>query len=148
MHLRSTGEDWGVPVGAQVSPPNARVILVDSRHERQTIMRIMVEAALGQGAVVAQATSAAEASKAVEQYDVDVAVVEIQLPLADGLAAVVLLREEHPSLVIVVCTFHRSATVERAALDAGADAYLAKPVSPVELRAIVATGHRAPLAIV
>lgn len=134
-------------MGAQVSPPVARVILVDSRRERQTIMRVMVEAALGEGAVVAETASAAEASNAVERYDADTAVVEIQLPLADGLAAVAFLRGAHPGLVIVVCTFHRNADVERAALEAGADAYLSKPVSPVDLRAIVAIGHRAPLPI-
>jgi len=109
-------------------------------------MRVMVEAALGDGAVVAEAASAAEASEAIERYDADVAVVEIQLPLADGLAAVASLREEHPALVIVVCTFHRNPVLEQAALDAGADAYLPKPVSPVDLRAAVETGHRVVLA--
>ena len=133
-------------MGAQGFPSHARVVLVDSRHERQAIMRVMVEAALGDGAVVAEAASAAEASQAIERYDADVAVVEIQLPLAEGLAAVASLREGHPALVIVVCTFHRSPAFEQAALDAGADAYLPKPVSPVDLRATVDAGHRVVLA--
>jgi two-component system response regulator DesR len=110
-------------------------------------MRAVVEAALGDGTVVAEVSMAAEVSDAIERHGADAAVLEIQLPLVEGLAAIAALREQHPLLVIVVCTFDRGAALERQALDAGADAYLAKPASAVDLRRLLGSGHREPQAV-
>lgn len=96
-------------------------------------MRVLVESGERAGTVVAQADSPATALAAADRYDPDVVVLEIQMPIAAGLAAVAGLRAAHPSLVIVVCTFHRDPSTRRQALVAGADVYLAKPVSARDL---------------
>ena len=126
---------------------SARVVLVDGRRERQAVMRAVVEAALGAGTVVAEVRTASEVGDAVERHGADAAVLEIQLPLVEGLASIVALRAQCPSLVIVVCTFDRGTALERQALDAGADAYLAKPASAVDLRRLLGSGRRAPQAV-
>lgn len=110
-----------------------RVLLVDDRSERREVMRVVVETGDSAGTVVAQAGSPAAAVAAAGRYDPDVVVLEIQMPVAAGLATIASLRAAHASLVIVVCTFHADPSTRRQALVAGADAYLSKPVSAREL---------------
>jgi DNA-binding NarL/FixJ family response regulator len=61
-------------------------------------------------------------------------VVEIQMPLASGLATIAALRADYPGLRIVVCTFHGDSSTREQAAAAGADAYLLKPVNARDLR--------------
>jgi two-component system response regulator DesR len=107
-------------------------------------MRMVVESGAGAATVVAQVASAEEALAAVDRGGADAAVVEVQLPVADGLAVIAALRAAYPSLVIVVCTFHRDPETKRLAAAAGADSYLVKPVSARDLRRALGTATRAP----
>ncbi len=134
-------------MGTQVPPTSARVVLVDVRHDRQAVLRVMVEACLGLGAVVAETSTPSEASEAIERCQADVALIEIQMPLSEGLAAVASLRADHPALLIVVCMFNRGAELQRLCLEAGADAFLPKPVSALDLRTVIRAGHRAPVPV-
>jgi DNA-binding NarL/FixJ family response regulator len=126
---------------------SARVILVDARHERQAIMRAVVEAALGDGTVVAELATTSEVAEAAETHNANCAVLEMPSPLVDGLAAIASLRDQCPSLLIVVCTFDRGIAPERQVLEAGADAYLSKPVSAVDLRRLLSFPRRETLAV-
>jgi DNA-binding response OmpR family regulator len=135
-----------VPEGAVADQAVATraVVLVDVRPERRGPMISVVEMAIG-GGTVAQVSTADEAMAAVERFGAEAAIVEVQLPLADGLAVIAALRAAYPALVIVVCTFHHDPVTEQRAEDAGADAYVVKPVSTRELRGVLAAGRRAPL---
>jgi DNA-binding NarL/FixJ family response regulator len=114
-----------------------QVVLVDVRPERRALMRKVLDLAVGDGTVVAEVSDASGARRAVSDYGADVAVVEIQLPVQDGLEMIATLRAEHPALKIVVCTFQPDATTRRRAVEAGADDYLVKPVSARQLRAAI-----------
>jgi CheY-like chemotaxis protein len=124
---------------------DARVVLVDVRPERRAILRTMVDIALGAGTAVAQVATATEAVAAVERHSANCAVVEIQLPVAEGLATIAALRGAYPSLTIVVCSFHAGAGTQSQSRDAGADAYLVKPVGTRELRGALGARHQADL---
>jgi DNA-binding NarL/FixJ family response regulator len=115
------------------------VLLVDERSDRREVMRVIVESGDNAGTVVAQADSTAAALAAADRHDPDVVVLEIQMPVAAGLATIAGLRAAHPSLVIVVCTFHADPSTRRQVLVAGANAYLIKPVSARELHAACRT---------
>jgi CheY-like chemotaxis protein len=110
-----------------------RVLLVDDRPERRSVIRALTETRVGAGTVVAEAATAAAALAAVRAGTVDAAVVEIHMPIPVGLAVIAALRAEQPALVIVVCSFHAGPAARHEALAAGADAYLTKPVSPRDL---------------
>jgi CheY-like chemotaxis protein len=114
--------------------PRPRVVLIDSRSERRAVMRRVVEQALGDDTVVAQVGNEVEALAAVERRLADAAVVEIQMPVADGLSVIAALRAARPSLLIVVCTFHGDRGTQAQAAEAGADSYLVKPFSARDLR--------------
>jgi DNA-binding NarL/FixJ family response regulator len=80
-----------------------------------------------------------------------VVVLEIAMPLAEGLDTITALRLMSPSLRIVVCSFQHDAATVQAALDRGADAWVTKPAGSAELRAALgapfaprAVRHRPP----
>lgn len=120
-----------------------RAVLVDARSERRALMRRVVDAALGAGTVVAEVVSARDALIAIDHHHADAVVLELQ-PLAEGIAAIAELRAAHPSIVIVVCTFHADRATRSRALSAGADDYLVKPVSVGDLRAVTAARQAFP----
>jgi DNA-binding NarL/FixJ family response regulator len=124
----------------------SRVVLVDVRPERRALMRGVVEMAIGPGTVRAEVASGSEALAAVERHHADAVIVEIQLPVAEGLAVIAALRSAHPAVAILVCTFHHDRTTEREATEAGADAYLVKPVNARDVRAALGSVPLPPLA--
>lgn len=120
-----------------------RVLVIDSPGERRHFMAHILQQA-GQVTVVGYADGPVSALEAVGRHGANAAVLEIQLPIAQGLDTISALREEFPALAIIVCSFHGQATTRQAALDRGADGYLVKPVRPTELHALLrsALDHR------
>ncbi len=112
---------------------DVRVLVVDHRVERRQLMGHVVELGGDDIVVVGYAQDPAGAIDAVKRLDVTAALVEIQIPLPEGLATIAALRAASPSMRIVVCTFHDDEPTRAAALAQGADAYRVKPLSPREL---------------
>lgn len=67
--------------------------------------------------------------------------IEIQLPVTQGLDTISSLRYDYPALRIIVCSFHCDQATKSAALARGADAYLLKPLSPRHLRPLLRSPH-------
>ena len=114
-----------------------RVVLVDGRRDRRSVMRQVFEHSGVDATVVAEADTGADAVALIEQHGASVAVVELHHPLTDGLAAVAELRRGLPELTIVVTSFAADSAIRSQVLDGGADAYLVKPVSAREVMAAV-----------
>ena len=115
-----------------------RVILVDARPERRELIRHLVAGTGVAELDVGEAGSGAEAVDLLDQSDRDVAVVEIQMPVQEGLEAIAALRRRSADLRIVVCSFHRDPATKELALGRGADVYLDKPVSSEVLNGVFA----------
>jgi DNA-binding NarL/FixJ family response regulator len=116
-----------------------RVVLVDVRAERRQLMRHVVEGGETGALVVAEADSESAALLMVEQQHADAVVLDIQMPVQQGLETVAALRSKFSRLAIVVCSFHLDRGTRELALAQGADVYLAKPISPRELNAAIRT---------
>ncbi len=114
-----------------------RVLVLDAKDDRRQIMRHVVELGDEDVKVVGFAHDATSALEAVDRLGASVVLIEIQLPVAQGLAAIGALRDAHPTLRIVVCSFHENASTREAAIACGADTYVAKPVSPRALRPLL-----------
>ena len=69
---------------------------------------------------------------------VDIAVIDVGLPDADGFELVQSLRRQYPSLGLLMLTGRASVTDQMRGLSSGADAYLAKPV---DVSLLAATLH-------
>jgi DNA-binding NarL/FixJ family response regulator len=76
--------------------------------------------------VVAAARNGLEAIELADELDPDAAVVDLHMPLVDGVTAVARLRRDHPNLCLIVVTADGDQTLHVAAVAAGADGVLEK----------------------
>lgn len=129
-------------LGVSPSPDfKLRLVVIDGRDDRRQLMTHVLEQA-GDMLVVGHADGPVSAVEAVHRLQANAVLLEIQLPLTQGLDTISALRDDFPALAIIVCSFHPSTATKRAALDRGADAYLVKPVSLRDLRSILRPAPR------
>jgi DNA-binding NarL/FixJ family response regulator len=96
--------------------------------------------------VVGQAADGADAVALAKLLRPDVVVMDLKMPVLNGLDATRLVRDALPSTPVVVLTAFTGDELERAAVAAGAAAYVAKDANLEELRAalaaVAALAHR------
>ena len=113
-----------------------RVLLVDDEELVRFGLRTVLEAA-GDFTVVAEAGNGLAAVHAVQEHRPDVVLMDIRMPVKDGLAATrEILALPNPPQVAVLTTFHADEYVY-AALAAGAAGFLLKDTPPREIAAAV-----------
>jgi DNA-binding NarL/FixJ family response regulator len=83
--------------------------------------------------VVGQVRSISEAVEIAGSLDLDLIITDIRLPVATGMQDILELRSGYPSARLLALTAHDSAESIRAAFAAGADGYLLKDATRVEL---------------
>ena len=126
-------------VGVRPSPDfHVRVVVVDGRRDRRELMSYVLQQAENV-VVVGYADGPVSAVEAVDRLRAQAVMLELQLPVMQGLDTISVLRDDYPALAIIACSFHAKAATTQAALDRGADAYLAKPFSVRDLRAVLRT---------
>jgi two-component system response regulator DesR len=76
--------------------------------------------------VVAVARNGIEAIECAEQHEPDAAVIDVHMPLLDGVSAIARLRRDHASLCLIALTGDDDPDLHRSARQAGADAVLEK----------------------
>lgn len=115
-----------------------RVLICDD----QTLIRSSLELILGTDSsleVVGTAADGAEAVTAARELNPDVVLMDIQMPVLDGVSATAQITSEGMAKVIVLTTFDRDDYLF-AALDAGASGFLLKNTEPeVLMQAVHAT---------
>ena len=121
-------------VSGDVQEADVRAVVVDIRSERRQQIRYLLERSLAP-AEIAEADSRAAAIELVDRFHPDLVVLEIQMPLQEGLDTIAALHLVSPRPRIVVCSFHGDAATIQGALDRGADAYLTKPVNAADFGA-------------
>lgn len=92
---------------------------------------------------VVEATNGDSALKLLDELEPDVVVLDVMMPGLDGVE--VCLRIDHTRTKVVMLTARDDPDLERAALDAGADAFVTKPFSAVELLDVIGRVLRPPV---
>ena len=76
--------------------------------------------------VVAAAENGLEAIELAASLDIEAAVIDLHMPLLDGVTAAARLRHDHPNVCLIALTGDAAPALHRAARDAGADDVLLK----------------------
>jgi CheY-like chemotaxis protein len=114
-----------------------RVVLIDTRPDRRLLVRHLFESTGLVATDIGEAANTADAVELLDREDRDLVVVEIQMPVSQGLETIAALRSHSPGLPIVVCSFHCDPATKELALAQGADVYLDKPVGSLYLKAVL-----------
>jgi DNA-binding NarL/FixJ family response regulator len=111
-------------VTAQVSE-TISVVLADDDEAYLESLRGLVEQQPGL-TVIGVARDGLQAIERVNELDPDAVVIDLHMPLLDGVSVVTRLRREHASLCLIALTGDPEPTLHRAAEAAGADAVMLK----------------------
>ena len=117
--------------GGPPVPGVIRVLLAEDQALVRDGLRLLLE--LEGGFEVTAVANGREAVAAARRAPPDVAVIDVRMPVLDGIGCVRLLRREHPPLPIVMLTTYQDDGLVRECLEAGADAYLLKDMAPEDL---------------
>lgn len=109
----------------------ARVILADDhRMLREGLRRSLEEHGL---VVLAEASDGEEAVRLAEELSPDVVLMDVSMPVLDGIAATRLVRQRAPDTQVVILTMHSDDESVARAIRAGAAGYLVKDCSTEEV---------------
>ncbi|NTV02005.1 MAG: response regulator [Chlorobiaceae bacterium] len=134
LHTLRCRPDWQEDVGQQQDAPARKrtVMIVDDDATSLKLMKTMIESA-GYRAVCAK--HGGEAIEMLEQYDADLILMDLNMPVMDGFATVTAIRDgrmsrqfRHDADIPVIALTGAGKDVAQKALDAGFNAFLTKPV--------------------
>ncbi len=112
-----------------------RILIVDDEPNVRLVFRTALEAT---GYLVTEAAAGDAALVQLRRLPIDLILLDLKMPLVDGMETLRLLRDAGNETPVVVITAHGSVPDAVAAMKLGAVDFLPKPVSPVTLRAVVA----------
>lgn len=123
-------------MNASSSPPTeispARLVIVDDHALVREGLRSMLEAEPDMR-IVGEATNGREAIQISHRLRPDVILMDLRMPVMDGVAATRKIKAEYPSTCVIILTIRDSPDYLSEAREAGADAYLLKEVSHQEI---------------
>jgi DNA-binding NarL/FixJ family response regulator len=119
--------------------PMIRVLLVDDHRLVRAGLTSLLNTA-PDVEVVGEAADGAAALEQAEGADIDLVLMDLSMPVMDGVTATRKLRERHPDIRIVVLTSFVDQDRVRDAIAAGATGYVLKDCSPDELLSAVRSG--------
>ncbi len=128
--------------GRGISGPGSICLLVVDDHP--TNLKVVELILSGAGVVVTTATNGEEALESWNQGSFDLILMDMQMPVMDGLSAVraIRAREAHEGRArtpIVMLTANASVEHVRAGISAGGDGHLTKPITPEALFSAIET---------
>ncbi|MCA1605485.1 MAG: response regulator [Acidobacteria bacterium] len=141
--LNQTGptEHAGRKVGGSGESPT--ILLVEDTEDNRHMMKKLLEMS---GYRVLEATNGEEAVQVTSKESPELILMDLSLPIIDGLAATRLIRNlpDGSDLPIIAVSAHDTADFHADALAAGCDAYITKPINYPELEEVVARLMAAP----
>ena len=102
-----------------------RVLLADDDRTFLESLRELIDRQPELG-VVGLAENGLEAIERADELEPDAVVIDLHMPLVDGVTAVARLRHDHPSLCVIALTGDEAPKLHEAVMEAGADGVLLK----------------------
>ncbi|HET7481418.1 MAG TPA: response regulator transcription factor [Actinomycetota bacterium] len=113
-------------------PTPYRTILADDVFDLRFMVKLALERS-GHFVVVAEAENGDEAVKMAEQHQPDLVLLDVSMPVKDGLEALPDIRTVSPEAKVVMLSGFEATRLSQVALEGGASAYLEKGIPPGQL---------------
>jgi PAS domain S-box-containing protein len=111
-----------------------RILLVEDDASMRSSLTMILSR---KGYHIETASSGTEASEMVKKSNYHLGILDIKLPDMDGIELLGVLKEINPDMVVIMVTGYASIETAVRALNAGASAYITKPVNLDEVLAII-----------
>jgi DNA-binding NarL/FixJ family response regulator len=118
-----------------------RVVIADDEGDFLLALRPLIEDGSGL-TVVGEARNGLDAIELVDELLPDAVVIDVHMPLVDGVTAVARLRKDHPELWLFALTGDPERSLHQAISEAGADAVLLKDDLAETLKARLTAARR------
>ena len=109
-----------------------RTILADDVFDLRFMVKLALERS-GRFQVVAEAENGDEAVKMAREHQPDLVLLDVSMPVKDGLEALPDIRSVSPKAKVVMLSGFEASRLAGTALESGASAYLEKGIPPNEL---------------
>jgi len=117
-----------------------KVLIVDDQALIREGLSLMLDL-YGEIEIAGEASNGKEAIEFVEREEVDVILMDIRMPVMDGVEATKVIKEKYPNIkIIILTTFNEDEYIFKG-LKNGADSYILKDVSSKELVNIIKSVH-------
>ncbi|WP_372883045.1 Hpt domain-containing protein [Psychromonas sp.] len=115
--------------------PAAKVLVVDDGNENRELVRLVLEE---QGLEIVTAVHGKDGLEKLHENNFDLVLMDVQMPVMDGYAAVELMRKQGMLKPIVALTAHAMKGIEQRCLQAGYSHYMTKPIEINKLLSLTA----------
>jgi two-component system nitrate/nitrite response regulator NarL len=119
-------------------PYPVKVLLVDDHAVVRDGIRARLESNAG-FEVVGEAVNGREALQKVEELNPDVVLMDISMPVMNGMDAAMQLREKFPDTKVIILTMHEHKEYIQGVIRCGAQGYIVKDVSAQEMISAIKT---------
>ncbi len=107
-----------------------KVLIVEDEPSNQQLLKLFLQPT---HAVLLMCENGLEALEIINHQDIDIVLMDIKMPVMNGLEATMKIKKIKPEIPIIIQTAYAMANEREDAFKAGCDAYLAKPVKKVQL---------------
>jgi two-component system, cell cycle response regulator DivK len=118
----------------QVERGNAPILVVEDESDIRLLLKAILEA---EGYSVIEAATGKDAVSACVELQPRLILMDISLPLLDGLSATRLIKAEERLRDVPVVAVSAYSTARRRALQAGCSDFISKPINIQELKAVI-----------
>lgn len=100
------------------------VLIVDDSDFMRNLLREILD---GEHTIVGEAENGIEAVELFREHDPNIIMMDIAMPIQDGIEATAEIKSESPGTSIIMCTSVEQEEMMKEAIKAGADGYITKP---------------------
>ncbi len=108
-----------------------KILLVDDERD---FLRTLGKRLVKRGMTLEMAHSGEEALEKLETYEADVVLLDVKMPIMDGLTVLQTIKQTWPLIEVIMLTGHASVEVAIRGMELGAFDYLMKPMDFEELQ--------------
>lgn len=105
-----------------------KILIVEDEELERTSMKIFLEENLSDTEIVGEAKSGFEAMDILEKKEVNLMLVDINIPGTDGLEVIKFARQKSPKMVIIITTAYDDFNIAHRAIKLKVDDFLLKPI--------------------
>jgi CheY-like chemotaxis protein len=119
-------------------PMSARILIADDSSSVRTLLKKLLESHSNLWTVCAEAANGLEAVQKAVELKPDLAIIDLQMPVMDGLSASARIAKSLPKIPILMNTIHKSDYVDSEAKHAGVREVISKAEPGALLKAVEA----------